>query len=67
LSDDVLDIFEKGHLLELIGEGNVYPTQAVAIESIYEKAHTGSDEKVCPLVQVVDEKPDLQVVDEKPD
>jgi anti-anti-sigma factor len=55
LSDDMLDLLKTDHLYDLIGEDNIYPTQAVAIEAIHRQAHQGADEEACPLVQVVPE------------
>jgi SulP family sulfate permease len=52
VSDEVADVL-KVTLQELVGEANVYPTQAVAIESIHARAHEGADEDECPLIQVV--------------
>jgi MFS superfamily sulfate permease-like transporter len=53
LSDDVLGTLQENHLYELIGEENIYPTQAVAIESIHAEAHENSKESQCPLLHVV--------------
>jgi MFS superfamily sulfate permease-like transporter len=53
LSDEVLDVLQRNHLYDLIGEENVYPTQAVAIESIHAETHEGSKEGKCPLLNVV--------------
>ena len=57
LSDDVIDSLKQQGLWDLIGEDNIYPTQAAAIESIHAGAHTDSDEKKCPLLEVVHESP----------
>jgi hypothetical protein len=56
LSDEVLGALQKNQLYELIGEENVYPTQAVAIESIHAEAHESSKERECPLLHVVPQK-----------
>ena len=56
LSDDVADAL-KAKLHDIVGEDNIYPTQAAAIESIHDQAHSGADEAECPLVQVVPQKP----------
>jgi anti-anti-sigma factor len=53
LTDDALDMLKGNHLYEIIGEHNIYPTQAVAIERIHSQAHESSNEKVCPLLEVV--------------
>jgi anti-anti-sigma factor len=55
LSDDMLDMMKTDHLYDLIGEDNIYPTQAVAMEAIHRQAHQDADEEACPLVQVVPE------------
>jgi len=54
LKDDVLDVLERTGCLEIIGEDEVFPTRARAIEEIHEKAHEGVDEPHCPLVEVVE-------------
>ena len=55
LSDEVLAALQKDHLYELIGAENIYPSQAVAIESIHAKTHEDSKESECPLLNVVPE------------
>jgi anti-anti-sigma factor len=57
LTDDVVDMLKSNHLYETIGESNIYPTQALAIEQIHGKAHQDSEENPCPLVQVVPLEP----------
>jgi MFS superfamily sulfate permease-like transporter len=52
LKDDILDVLKRTHLYEEIGEGNMFPTQAHAIEAIHAKAHENSQEKECPLLKV---------------
>jgi len=53
LNDHVLDVMRRSYLLEKMGEDNVYRNAARAIESIFDKAHHGSNEKRCPLKEVV--------------
>lgn len=53
LKDNLLDVLKRTRLYDKIGEENMYPTQAIAITRIYERAHEGSDEKECPLLKVV--------------
>jgi SulP family sulfate permease len=53
LKEDVLDVMRRTRLYEKIGERNMYPTQAMAITAVHDKAHAGSDEKECPLLMVV--------------
>jgi MFS superfamily sulfate permease-like transporter len=53
LNDNVLDVLRRTGLYEAIGEDSMAPTQALAIQQIYAKAHAGSSEEVCPLIEVV--------------
>jgi MFS superfamily sulfate permease-like transporter len=53
LNDSVLDTLHRTHLYEKIGEDHFYRNAARAISSIHPIAHTGSDETVCPLKEVV--------------
>lgn len=43
----------------------VFPTQAVAIQTIHAEAHRGSDEKVCPLLEVVPSNGDTGTAGDK--
>ncbi len=52
LKDDIMDVLKRTHLYEEIGEENMFPTQALAIEAIHAKAHENSQEKECPLLKV---------------
>lgn len=49
LNDAVLDTMRRTGLLAKIGEENMYRNAGRAIESIWDGAHEGSDEKHCPL------------------
>ncbi len=49
VSDSVLDVLKRFHLYELIGEGNIHPTQVQAVRNIYVDAHAKSTETDCPL------------------
>lgn len=51
VNENVLAVMKRTHLLEAIGEENVYATQAEALPIIHAKAHEGSEEKVCPLTE----------------
>ncbi len=51
VNETVMEVFERTHLLELIGEENIYPTMERAILSVYDKTHGVDDEK-CPLISV---------------
>jgi hypothetical protein len=48
-----MDQLDRFHLYEAIDKKNIYPTQAVALESIHAAAHEDSMEKECPLHHVV--------------
>ncbi|UIJ36953.1 SulP family inorganic anion transporter [Desulfobaculum bizertense] len=52
VNEKVMSVMERTHLLESIGEENIYETQAEALPAIHAKAHEGSDEKECPLTEV---------------
>jgi len=52
VKENVLETMRRTHLLAKIGEDHIHPLAAVAIASIHESAHRGSDEKDCPLVTV---------------
>jgi len=47
--DEVRTVFERTKVTGMVGEENMYPTQAAAIAGIYARAHTGSSEEQCPL------------------
>ncbi len=48
-NDEVRTVFERTKVASMVGEENMYPTQAAAIAGIYARAHTGSSEEHCPL------------------
>lgn len=52
LNDAVLDVLKRTHLYEKIGEDHISHSIAMAIESIHEPAHRGSQENECPLLTV---------------
>ncbi|MBI5526112.1 MAG: STAS domain-containing protein [Deltaproteobacteria bacterium] len=52
-SEHVLDVLHRTHLYEKIGEENMYPLLAAAVDAIHVRAHEGSDETECPLRKVV--------------
>jgi MFS superfamily sulfate permease-like transporter len=52
-TENLMDQLDRFHLYEAIGKENIYPTQAVALESIHAAAHEDSMEKECPLHHVV--------------
>jgi len=51
--DNVLDLLTRIGVVKKIGEDHIYPTQALAIASIYAKAHAKSTEKDCPLLPLL--------------
>jgi len=51
LNDNVLDVMRRTHLIEKIGEENLYSTALTAIEEVHAAAHAGSDETRCPLLK----------------
>ncbi len=53
LSDRVLDVMKRTGLYDQIGEANIFPRAAAALEAVYDKCHTGSSEKNCPLLEGV--------------
>jgi MFS superfamily sulfate permease-like transporter len=53
LKDNVLDVMRRTHLYDEIGEDNMFPTQATAIQTIHARAHENSEEKECPLLKVL--------------
>ncbi len=53
LKDDIFDILERTGCLATIGRESVFPTRARAIEAIHGQAHEGTDERPCPLIEVV--------------
>ncbi len=55
LRDEVLDVLRRTGVDEAIGSECVFPTQAAALESLHAEAHEGSDERRCPLLEVVRE------------
>ncbi|WDP90064.1 MAG: STAS domain-containing protein [Desulfobacter sp.] len=52
VNDAVYQVLARTHLLEEIGEHNIYATTDKAITEVYEKTHEGTTEKACPLLTV---------------
>ncbi len=52
VNEAVMAVLERTHLLEKIGQGNVYPTMETAICATHEKAHVNGEEENCPLTTV---------------
>jgi anti-anti-sigma factor len=53
LKDEVLDVLHRTGLYATIGEQNVFPTQAAAIQRIHARTHRNTTEDCCPLLRVV--------------
>ncbi len=53
LSENIMDIMRRSHLLEKIGEDHFFPSSFLLVDAIWEKAHEGSDEEDCPLRKVI--------------
>ena len=49
LKDQVLDVLRRSHLLDKIGEDQIYTTQAAAIAAIFPATHAAADEPDCPF------------------
>ncbi len=52
VNENVLSVMKRTHLLEKIGEENIFPTTQKAVEVIHGRAHTQCGEGVCPLLSV---------------
>ncbi|WDP88867.1 MAG: SulP family inorganic anion transporter [Desulfobacter sp.] len=50
VNDAVHRVLERTHLLEEIGNRNIYPTMEKAVADIHERTHKDSPEKTCPLM-----------------
>lgn len=53
LNDHVLEVLKRTHLYEKIGEDHIYRNASRAIDNIIKETHKGSDERKCPLMEVV--------------
>lgn len=51
VNEKVMDVMNRTHLLEKIGEKNIYPGVECAVDAIHSKAHTKCEES-CPLQAV---------------
>ena len=49
---DVMNVLRRTHLLEKIGEDNIYPTMEKAIDAIHVETHKDCEEEICPLTTV---------------
>ncbi|MBW1773840.1 MAG: STAS domain-containing protein, partial [Deltaproteobacteria bacterium] len=50
MKKNVLDVMKRTYLYEKIGKEYFYPSEAVAVESIYKMTHRHTEEKECPLI-----------------
>jgi MFS superfamily sulfate permease-like transporter len=53
LKFQVVDVLEETGLVDLIGRDHLFPTLAVALKTIWDRAHRKSEEEDCPLKRVV--------------
>ncbi len=49
----VVDVLEETGLVDLIGRDHLFPTLAVALKTIWDRAHREGEEEDCPLKRVV--------------
>jgi len=52
VNEAVMHVLVRTHLLEKIGENNIYPTMEKAIQANYTESHKKSTESACPLLSV---------------
>jgi sulfate permease, SulP family len=52
VNENVLSVMKRTHLLEKIGEENIFPTTQKAVGVIHSRTHTGCGQGVCPLLSV---------------
>jgi len=53
LSDEVVDVLRRSHLYDIIGDDNIFATEARAIAALYSQAHREGDETDCPFLDIV--------------
>ncbi|MBL7191680.1 SulP family inorganic anion transporter [bacterium] len=58
VNESVLDVMNRTHLIDRIGEDNIYGNVANAVKSIHKKTHRNTREEKCPLLEVVPEDED---------
>jgi MFS superfamily sulfate permease-like transporter len=59
IKKNVLDVMKRTHLYEKIGPERFFPTQDLAVESIYKQAHRATGEKECPLILYCPVSPEM--------
>ncbi|WP_147822457.1 SulP family inorganic anion transporter [Salidesulfovibrio onnuriiensis] len=52
VNEAVMDVLQRTHLLEKIGEDHIYPTMETALCATHESAHLDGEEETCPLTTV---------------
>ena len=52
VNENVLGVIRRTHLLEKIGESNIFPTIPAAVDTIHARAHTQCGKAQCPLQSV---------------
>jgi SulP family sulfate permease len=53
LSDEIVDVLRRSHLYDIIGEDNIFATEARAVAALYVQAHREGDETDCPFLEIV--------------
>jgi SulP family sulfate permease len=59
INKNVLDVMKRTHLYEKIGPERFFPTQDLAVESIFKQAHGDTGEEECPLILYCPVSPDV--------
>jgi sulfate permease, SulP family len=52
INESVMAVFKRTHLLENIGQSNIFPTMEKAIMAVHAHAHRDALEEECPLLTV---------------
>jgi MFS superfamily sulfate permease-like transporter len=53
LTDEVVDVLQKGNAYRTIGVANMFATQVAAVGAIHAESHQGAQETRCPLREAV--------------
>jgi ActR/RegA family two-component response regulator len=59
-NEQVIDTLKRSHLLDKIGEDHIFITVVQAMDEVWHAVHIDSDEKACPLMEVVPVDADIQ-------
>ncbi len=62
VNERMIEVMRRAHLLAKIGEDHLFPTAALAVDAIWDRIHRDSDEKICPLVQMVPRRGEAEEV-----